>query len=74
MKTFHDPPKETDSRGKEGSPGLWQYMLWSFQTVYMKLERFLHKNQRTQKKLLNFEFRINDVLSKIWHHFSNKVI
>ena len=24
-----------------------------------KLERFLHKNQPTQRKLLNFEFRIN---------------
>ena len=24
-----------------------------------KLERFLHKNQRTQRKLLNFEFWIN---------------
>ena len=34
---------------------LWQYGLWSFQTVYTKLERFLHKNQHTQRKLLNFE-------------------
>ena len=34
---------------------LWQYGLWSFQTGYTKLERFLHKNQRTQRKLLNFE-------------------
>ena len=39
-----------------------------------KLERFLHKNQHTQRKLLNFEFWINDELSKIGHHFSNKVI
>jgi hypothetical protein len=31
---------------------LWHYRLWSFKT---KLERFLHKNQHTQKKLLNFE-------------------
>ena len=35
--------------------GLWQYGLWSFQTWYTKLERFLHKNQHTQRKLLNFE-------------------
>ena len=34
---------------------LWQYRLWSFQTGYTKLERFLHKNQRSQRKLLNFE-------------------
>ena len=31
---------------------------------------FLHKNQHTQRKLLNFEFCINGELSKIWHHFS----
>jgi hypothetical protein len=34
---------------------IWQYGLWSFQTEYTKLERFLHKNQHTQRKLLNFE-------------------
>jgi hypothetical protein len=34
---------------------LWQYGLWSFQTGGTKLERFLHKNQLTQRKLLNFE-------------------
>ena len=34
---------------------LWQYGLWSFQMGYVKLERFLHKNQHTQRKLLNFE-------------------
>ena len=34
---------------------LWQHGLWSFQTGYTKLERFLHKNQHTQRKLLNFE-------------------
>ena len=39
-----------------------------------KLERFLHKNQHTQRKLLNFEFWINVELSKIRHHFSNKFI
>ena len=39
-----------------------------------KLERFLPKNQHTHRKLLNFEFWINGKLSKIGHHFSNKVI
>ena len=34
---------------------VWQYGLLSFQTGYTKLERFLHKNQHTQRKLLNFE-------------------
>jgi hypothetical protein len=53
---------------------LWQYGLWSFQAGGTKLERFLHKNQHTQRKLLNFEFAINGELSKIGHHFSNKVI
>ena len=35
-----------------------------------KLDRFLHKNQPTQRKLLNFEFWINGEVSKIGHHFS----
>ena len=51
---------------------LWQYGLWSFQAGGTKLERFLYKNQHTQRKLLNFEFWINGELSKIGHHFSNK--
>ena len=34
---------------------LWHYRLWSFKTKDTKLERFLHKNLRTQRKLLNFE-------------------
>ena len=38
---------------------LWQYGLWSFQTGGTKLERFLLKNQHTQRKLLNFENWIN---------------
>ena len=37
------------------APSLWQYGLWSFQTAGTKLEKFLHKNQHTQRKLLNFE-------------------
>ena len=48
--------------------------LWSFQAGGTKLERFLHKSQHTQRKLLNFEFWINAELSKIGHHFSNEVI
>jgi hypothetical protein len=51
---------------------LWQYGLWIFQAGGTKLERFLHKNQHTQRKWLNFEFWINDQLSKIGHHFCNK--
>ena len=39
-----------------------------------KLERFLPKNQNNQRRLLNYEFWINGELSKIGHHFSNKVI
>ena len=31
------------------------YGLWSFQMGGTKLERFLPKNQQTQRKLLNFE-------------------
>ena len=34
---------------------LWQYGLWNFQTGGTKLERFLPKNQHTQRTLLNFE-------------------
>jgi hypothetical protein len=53
-----------------GDPCLvWQYGLWSFQPGDTKLERFLPKNQLTQRKLLNFEFWINGDLSKsakIW--------
>ena len=48
---------------------LWQYGFWSFQAGGTKLERFLHKNQHTQRKLLKFEFWINGELSKsaqIW--------
>ena len=49
----------------KGCP-LWQYGLWSFQTGGTKLERFLPKNQHTQRKLLNFE----NWVSEIGHHFS----
>jgi hypothetical protein len=36
--------------------------LWSFQAGGTKLERFLHRNQHTQRKSLNFEFWINGQL------------
>ena len=49
---------------------IWQYGLWSFQTRGPKLERFLPKNQHTQRKLLNFENRVSGEVSKIEHHFS----
>ena len=43
---------------------IWQYGLWSFQTGATKLERFLPKNQHTQRKLLNFENWVNGEVSK----------
>ena len=58
----------------ENTYTLWQYRLWSFQMGGTKLERFLPKNQHTQRKLLNFENWVNGEVSKIGHHFSNKVI
>ena len=55
------------------SLGIWQYELWSFQMGDTKLDRFLLKNQHTQRNSLNFEFWINGELSKIGHHFRSKV-
>ena len=46
---------ECDQPSSKGQSALWQYVLWSFQTGGTKLERFLPKNQHTQRKLLNFE-------------------
>ena len=43
---------------------LWQYRLWNFETGVTKLERFMPKNQHTQRKSLNFEFWIKSELSK----------
>ena len=43
---------------------LWQFGLWSFQTGGTILERFLPKNQHTQRKLLNFENWVNVEVSK----------
>ena len=44
---------------------IWQYRLWSFQTGGTKLDRFLPKNQHTQRKLLNFENWVNGEVSKV---------
>ena len=38
---------------------LWHFRLWNFKTRDTKLERFLHKNQLTQRKFLNFENMTN---------------
>ena len=51
---------------------LWQYGLWSFQTEGTKLERFLPKNQHTQRKLLNFENWVNGEVLEIGYHFSKE--
>ena len=48
----------------KGLHTLWQYGLWSFQTGGTKLERFLPKNQHTQRKCLNFENWTNGEVSK----------
>ena len=47
---------------------LWQYGLWSFQTGGTKLERFLPKNEHTQRKFLNFENWTNGEVSKVQNH------
>ena len=44
---------------------VWQYGLWSFQTGGTKLERFLPKNQHTQRKSLNFENWVNEVFKNL---------
>ena len=46
----------------------------AFKRGSTKLERFLLKNQHTQRTFLNFENWSNGELSKIGHHFNNKVI
>ena len=37
-----------------------------------KLEKKLHENQHTHRKVLNFENWCSSKLSKTGHHFSNK--
>ena len=53
--------------------GIMAIQVVEFSSGGTKLE-FFHKNQHTQRKLLNFDFWINGELSKIGHHVSNKVI
>ena len=53
---------------------VWQYGLGSFQTGDTKLERFLPKNQHTQRKLLNFENWVNGECQKFGVISENKVI
>ena len=62
---YENPPRELDIEMWL----VWQYGLWSFQAWGTKLERFLHKNQHTQRKLLNFENWVNGEVSKIGYHF-----
>ena len=45
-----------------------------FQAGDTKLERFLPKNQHSQRKFMNFDNWSNGELSKIGHCFSNNVI
>ena len=53
-----------------------QYGLWSFQTGYIKLERFLHKNQHTHRIFFNFENWTNGEPQyqnqDQWHKMSRK--
>jgi hypothetical protein len=48
--------------------------LWNFKDGGYGNFCIRNKNQYTRRKLLNFEFWINGELSKLGHHFSNKVI
>ena len=65
------PPKfALDNEEAIQACNIWQYGLWSFQTGGTKLERFLPKNQHTQRKLLSFENWFSGEVSKIGHRFS----
>ena len=44
-----------ESRQNLSCFAVWHSRLWSFQGRDTKLEKFLHKNQHTQRKFLNFE-------------------
>ena len=71
-KFVQPPPLECPSKTGENIKYvnmLWQYRLQSFLAVNTKFERFLPKNQHTQRKLLNFENWVNGEVSKIGHHF-----
>ncbi len=55
--------RKKDQQGQQKRPTLyrtvWQYGLWSFQTGFTKLERFLPKKQHVKRIFLNFENWIN---------------
>ena len=56
MQSFLVLKKESSFSKQTGQlSSLVNYRLWSFKTRDTKLERFLHKNQPTKRKLLNFE-------------------
>ena len=44
------------------------------QLIAIRIVGFSSGGYKIRKKLLNFEFWINDELSKIGHHFSSKMI
>ena len=46
---------KADAEAEGATHIYWQKGEWSFQGRGTKLERFLHKNQHAQRKLLNFE-------------------
>ena len=52
----HKIPNESDVFKQRN---VWQYGLWSFQAGGTKLERFLPKDQHTERKLCNFENWVN---------------
>ena len=54
--------------------GVWQCGLSSFQAGHTKLERFLPKNQPTQKNFENFENWVNGEMSKLGIILESKVI
>ena len=67
FKLYHDLALDMDFASFAHGYGNTGYGL--FKRVEQKLERFLHKNPPTHRKLLNFEFWINGELSKKGHHY-----
>ena len=53
---------------------VWKYGLSSFQAGDTKLERFLPKNQHTEREYLNLENWVNGEVSKIDIILEKKVI
>ena len=54
---------------RRGSMAIW---VVEFSNGGYKLERFLPKNQHTQRKLLNFKNWVRGEVSKTGHHFSKQ--